>query len=252
MAADLERAMGDLQAERDAVARLLEARRELVVAVSHELRTPVATLRAYLDSALAHWDGAAPPTLRDDLGIMAGEAERLQRLIDELFTLARAEAGGLPLALQPTDVGALLRRCAAVAAPPAWARGRVEVLAETPPDLPPARADPDRLEQVVRNLVANAVRHTPPGGLVLLTAAAEADAIVVQVRDTGEGIAAEALPRLFERFYRAGDARDRDRGGAGLGLALVKELTEAMGGSVGVESVAGEGSVFTVRVGRDA
>ena len=150
--------------------------------------------------------------------------------------------------MRPTDIGALLRRVAAAVAPLAWERGRVEVLAEAPPDLPPALADPDRLEQVVRNLVANAVRHTPPGGLVLLAAAAEAGAIVVRVKDTGEGIAPDDLPRVFERFYRADAARDRDRGGAGLGLALVKELTEAMGGSVGVESVAGEGSVFTVRL----
>jgi signal transduction histidine kinase len=248
MAADLERAVGDLQAERDTVARLLQARRELVAAVSHELRTPVATLRGYLDSALDHWDDGPPATLRDDLAIMAQETERLGRLIDDLFTLARAEVGALPLAVGPTDVVALLRRVVAAIAPLAWERARVEALAEAPPDLPQALADPDRLEQVVRNLTANAVRHTPPGGLVLLAAAAEDGAIVVQVRDTGEGIAADDLPRVFERFYRADAARDRDRGGAGLGLALVKELTEAMGGSVGVESAVGAGSVFTLRL----
>jgi signal transduction histidine kinase len=248
MAADLERAVGDLRAERDAVARLLAARRALVVAVSHDLRTPVATLRAHLDSALAHWNTGPPPTLRDDLATMAAETERLGRLIDDLFTLSRAELATLPLDARPTDVGALLRRCAAAAGPPAWERGRVEVLAEMPAGLPPALADPDRLEQVVRNLVANAVRHTPPGGLVLLTAAPDDDAVVVQVRDTGEGIAAEDLPRIFERFYRSGPARDRDGGGAGLGLALVKELTEAMGGTVSVESQPGAGSTFTLHL----
>ena len=248
MAADLARAMDELRAERDAVARLLAARRDLVAAVSHELRTPVATLRAHLDAALAHWETAPPPTLRDDLAVMAAETERLGRLIDDLFMLARAEVGGLPLALRPTDVGEVLRRAAAAAAPPAWQRGRVAVLAETPPDLPPALADPDRLEQVVRNLVANAVRHTPPGGLVLLAAAAADGTVVVQVKDTGEGIPAEDLPHVFERFYRAGAARERDRGGAGLGLALVKELTEAMGGRVGVESTVGAGSTFTLRL----
>jgi signal transduction histidine kinase len=220
----------------------------LVVAVSHDLRTPVATLSAHLDSALAHWDTGPPPTLRDDLATMTAETERLGRLIDDLFTLARAEVATLPLAVRPTDVGALLRRCAAAAGPPAWERGRVEVLAEVPSDLPPALADPDRLERVVRNLVANAVRHTPPGGLVLLTGAPDDGAVVVQVRDTGEGIAAEDLPRIFERFYRSGPARDRDGGGAGLGLALVKELTEAMGGMVSVESQLGTGSTFTLRL----
>ncbi|MGH2355618.1 MAG: sensor histidine kinase, partial [Chloroflexota bacterium] len=270
MAANLERAVGDLQAQRDAVARLLHARRELVAAVSHELRTPVATVRGYLDSALEHWDGVPPPTLQGDLSIMAGETERLQHLIDDLFTLSRAEVDRLPLVVGPTDVGAVLRRCAAAAAPLAWNRGRVEVLAEAPPDLPSVLADADRLEQVVRNLVTNAVRHTPPGGLVLLTASLADGAVVIQVKDTGEGIAPQDLPHIWERFYRADGARGRDQqgertsetgetgthtgvaqeapGGAGLGLALVKELTEAMGGAVAVESAPGQGACFTLRL----
>lgn len=252
MATDLGRSLTELGAERDAVARLLADRRQLVAAVSHELRTPVATLRGYLDSALAHWNGAPPPTLRDDLATMAAETERLGRLIDDLFTLSRAEVDRLPITLRPTDVAALLRRAAGAAAPLAWQRGRVEVLAETPPDLPSALVDPDRLEQAVRNLLANAVRHTPPGGVVLLGATADGDALLVQVKDTGEGIAPEDLPHLWDRFYRAGTARERDRdgggAGAGLGLALVKELTEAMGGTVGVESAPGVGSCFWLRV----
>jgi signal transduction histidine kinase len=248
MATDLERAMRSLQQERDRVGGLLQARRELIAAVSHELRTPVASLRAYLDSAISHWDGSPPATLRQDMETMLGEAERLQRLIEDLFDLSRAEVGRLTLNLAPTDVGAVLDRSARAAAPMAWERGRVEVLAEVPPDLPPARADAGRLEQVVRNLVANAVRHTPPGGLVMLTAARADGEIVVQVKDTGEGIAPQDLPRVWERFYRTGNARERDRGGAGLGLALVKELTEAMSGRVGVESVPGEGSCFTIRL----
>ncbi|MDP9366288.1 MAG: ATP-binding protein, partial [Chloroflexota bacterium] len=122
------------------------------------------------------------------------------------------------------------------------------VLAEAPSDLPPVLADPDRLEQAVRNLVANAVRHTPPGGVVLLSAAPDQESILIQVKDTGEGIATEDLPHVWERFYRAGAARDRDGGGAGLGLALVKELTEAMGGSVAAESTPGAGSCFSLRL----
>jgi signal transduction histidine kinase len=272
MAADLEGAMGDLRAERDTVSRLLQARRELVASVSHELRTPVATLRAYLDAALdAALDGApsgapdsgAPPALRQDLEVMSRETVRLQRLIEDLFVLSRAEAGRLPLALEAVDTGPLLQRCATAAAPLAWERGRVEVIAEPPPRPLWALADPGRLEQVVRNLVANAVRHTPPGGVVLLTAAPggtdgaaapgeepggnETGQVVVQVKDTGEGIPRADLPRIWERFYRGTPDREPDSG-AGLGLALVKELTEAMGGSVAVESAPGEGSVFSVRL----
>lgn len=273
MAADLEAAMRALRAERDTVARLLQSRRELVAAVSHELRTPVATLRAYLDSALDHPDGAAtspPPALRRDLTIMASETERLQRLIEDLFVLSRAEAGRLSLTLEPVDSGALLQRCASAAARLAWERGRVEVLADAPPAPLWIEADAGRLEQVVRNLVANAVRHTPPGGIVLLTSAAAGQHVVIQVKDTGEGIPAALLPRIWEPFYRGASAveqeaagRERsgagtpptgppdatgETGGAGLGLALVKELTEAIGGSVSVESTIGQGSVFTLRL----
>lgn len=250
MAADLERSHADLSAERDAVARLLADRRELVAAVSHELRTPVATLRGYLDSALGRWNGAAapPPGLREDLATMAAETVGLGRLIDDLFALARAELGQLPIVLRPTDAAVILCRVAAAVAPLAWERGRVEVLAETPPHLPSALVDPDRLEQALRNLVGNAVRHTPPGGVVLLAAAADRGTVLIQVKDTGEGVSAEDLAHVWERFYRADCARASDGGGAGLGLALVKELTEAMGGSVAAESAPGAGSCFALRL----
>ena len=123
----------------------------------------------------------------------------------------------------------------------------MEVLAEPPPLPLRALADPGRLEQVVRNLVANAVRHTPPGGVVLLTAAPADGVVIVEVKDTGEGIPPADLSRIWERFYRGSHTRELDSG-AGLGLALVKELTEAMGGAVTVQSTPGEGSVFSVRL----
>lgn len=147
MAADLERTVGELAAERDRVSALLEARRQLVAAVSHELCTPVATTCGYLASDLTRWAGEAPMELHDDLMIMAREAERLQRLIDDLFTLARADAGGLPLAFAPIDVAGLAREVAATMAPLAWRSLRVTVL-----------ADQSRLEQILVNLAHNAVR----------------------------------------------------------------------------------------------
>jgi signal transduction histidine kinase len=248
MADDLERTMRDLQVQRDTVARLLQSRRELVASVSHELRTPVATLRGYLESALANWDDDAPAALRHDLEVMEGEADRLQALLDDLFALSRAEVGRLAFDLQPTDVGAVIQRRVEAMAPLAWQSGRVEVVAETPPDLPFALVDGGRLEQILNNLLRNAVRHTPPGGIVAVVAAAEEDAVRVEVRDTGEGIPPEELPHIWERFYRGERASTGDRRGAGLGLALVKELTEAMGGSVEVESVVGRGSCFAVRL----
>jgi signal transduction histidine kinase len=253
MAADLERTLRELQAERDAVATLLKARRELVASVSHELHTPVATLRGYLESTRVHWEQTPPATLRQDVQIMEQETIRLQTLIDDLFTLARAEVGRLELRCQPVDAGALARRVAGTMARLAWQTGRVEVVAEGPAEADEASyvfADPCRLEQVLQNLVHNGVRHTPPGGIVALLVQAEGDSISLEVRDTGEGIAPADLPAIWERFYRAENARTRADGGSGLGLALVKELTEAMGGIVTVESVLGEGSRFTLRLPR--
>jgi signal transduction histidine kinase len=243
MAADLQRTLHELKAERDRVAALLKARRQLVASVSHELRTPVATVRGYLESALRR--GAAETS---DLETMERELGRLQRLIEDLFTLSRAEVGQLELRPAPTDVGAVVRQLVDTVGPLAWGQRRVQVFAEVAPDLPPARADPERLEQVVSNLLANAVRYTAPGGLVAAAVCAEPDAIRIEVRDTGEGIAPEDLPRVFERFYRGPSADEERRDGAGLGLALVKELAEAMGGSVEAASVPGEGSRFTVRL----
>lgn len=253
MATDLERALHQVQAERDTVAQLLAARRELIASVSHELRTPVATLRSYLESTVSHWNGTPPTTLRNDLEIMEREAIHLQALITDLFTLARTEVGKLDLCSQPVNVGALVERIAATQAPLAWQRGRVEVIADASPDPQLALADAGRLEQVVQNLLHNAIRHTPPGGIVALTVAADpgdASMVRLQVNDTGEGIPAEEIPHIWERFYRGHKARSE--GGTGLGLALVKELTEAMSGTVAVESVLERGSCFTIYLPRSA
>jgi signal transduction histidine kinase len=248
MAADLERAVRDLKAERDNVATLLNARRELIASVSHELRTPVATLRGYLESTRTHWDGTPPPTLPQDLLTMERETLRLQALIDDLFTLARAEVGRLETRCEPVDVGMVARRVVETMAPLAWQSNRVEMVASLPDTLPPAMGDGSRVEQVLLNLMRNGVRHTPPGGIVAVEASASAGAVMLQVKDTGEGIAPEDLPHIWDRFYRTRKSREQDSSGTGLGLALVKELMETMGGTVAVESTLGEGSCFTVRL----
>ncbi len=255
MAADLERAVHELQTERDTVATLLKARRELVASVSHELRTPVATLRGYLESTRTHWDGARTPpeTLRHDIEIMERETLHLQALIDDLFTLSRAEVGRLAMRPAPTDVGAVVRRCAETLAPLAWQSNRVEVVPDVPEDAPLALVDAARLEQALQNLLHNGVRHTPPGGIVAIEVAPAGDAeetIAIRVKDTGEGIAPDELPHIWERFYRTERARQNPGSGTGLGLALVKELIETMGGSVAVESMLGVGSSFTLRLPR--
>jgi signal transduction histidine kinase len=247
MAKELAQALHDLETQRDAVSRLLQSRRQLVANVSHELRTPVATARATLESMRGRSAQDAAPALRHDLEVVEGEILRLQRLIDDLFTLSQVEVDRLAMHCEPIDVSSVVRRMVGAMAPLAWKTGRVEVVAELPSELPPARADESRLEQIVANLVRNAIRHTPPGGIVAVSAHREADAVCVEVRDTGEGILPQDLPHIWERFYR-GESAQEDSRGAGLGLALVKELTEAMGGDVEVESVVGQGSRFVVRL----
>jgi signal transduction histidine kinase len=247
MASGLEQTLHALQAERDRVSGLLEARRQLVAGVSHELRTPVATVRGYLEATLRQ-EAALPGQVRADLATMDREILRLQQLIEDLFSLARAEVGRLELRPESIDAAAPVRRVVETMAPLAWRQRRVEILADVEPDLPLARGDAKRLEQIVSNLLVNAVRYTPPGGLVAAALVRESDAVRLDVRDTGEGIPPDELPHVFERFYhgRGGDGL----GGAGLGLALARELVEAMGGSIDATSEPGEGSCFTVRLPR--
>ncbi|WP_069803916.1 sensor histidine kinase [Thermogemmatispora onikobensis] len=245
MAIDLERALRELKRERDTVAGLLKTQRELVAAVSHELRTPVATVRGYLEAALRRLDrGELPESLPRDLEVMEAEVLRLQRLVEDLFALACAEVGRLTLRCVPTDVGELVRRLVEARAPLAWQSGRVQVVAETPPVGPLALVDPERLAQALQNLLHNGIRHTPPGGIVAVAVSQEGHEVVIQVRDTGEGIPPEELPRIWERFYQASSKLRRDGSGSGLGLALVKEWVEAMQGRVAATSVLSEGSCF--------
>ncbi len=244
MAEALETTLRDLEAERDKVAQLLRERQALIASVSHELRTPVATVRGYLESIQAR--DTVPEMLAHDFGVMETEILRLQRLIDDLFTLSRAEVEALTLDLRPVTLDAVVQQRVDALAPLAWERERIEIVAEIPDNLPPVYADEGRLDQILTNLLRNALRHTSPGGIIVVRAENEAGTVRLDVCDTGEGIAPEELPHIWERFYRGAGARTRDQHGAGLGLALVKELTEAMGGGVDVQSTMGEGSCFTV------
>ena len=211
-------------------------------------RTPMATLRGYLETTLTHWDDRSQPALHHDLQVMENEVIHLQGLVEDLFALSRAEVGKLTLRCEPTDVGILVQRIVETAAPLVWRASRIEVVAEVPCGLPSVLVDGNRLEQVLQNLLHNAVRHTSPGGIVAVVVMAEPEVVVLQVKDTGEGIAPGDLPHIWERFYQTESARIGS--GTGLGLALVKEWVEAMGGTVSAESVVGEGSCFSIRLPR--
>ncbi|MFC1878978.1 sensor histidine kinase [Chloroflexota bacterium] len=251
MAEDLQNTLVQLAAERDKVTSLLEARRTLTASVSHELRTPVATARSYLEPMLARWGDDLPDGLRSELIVIDREVLRLERLIEDLFTLSQAEVRKLELRLAPLDCGPVAARMVDTLGPLAWGQKRVKVVCEIEPGLAPAQADEGRLEQILTNLLRNAIRHTPLGGIVAVQVGEQEDFIRFDIRDTGAGIPAEALPFIWDRFYRLTEAAVNGEGvttgqGAGLGLALVKELVEAMGGYVAVESQVSLGSCFTI------
>jgi len=258
MAASLDMAMGELRGARAQAEDALRARQELVASISHELRTPLAIVRAHLDNLslrqpVVAGTGAAAPSQADEVVLpeatllaLRNETQRLAVLIDDLFTLSRAETGALRVTLAPVDVAALVTEVAALMRPLAQNEGQIALTVDARPGLPLALADADRLRQILENLVRNAVRHTPDGGIIALAVAAGDGGIIITVADTGEGIAPEHLSHIFERFYRVDQARTRGLGGAGLGLAIVREFVELMGGRVTVESAPGEGSCFQV------
>jgi signal transduction histidine kinase len=245
MAEKLEATLADLKSERDTVTRVLQSRRDLIANVSHELRTPVATLQAAIETTLDKWQDSTPDEVRHKLGIMDAEVKQLSVLIDDLFTLAQADVNNLSVVCMSIQLTPLIQQVVDIFAPLAWNSTRVEVTADLPADLSPVQADAMRLQQVLLNLLRNGARHTPPGGIVAIMAEEEDATVRIEVRDTGEGIDPNDLPHIWERFYRGKQAAADS---AGLGLALVKELVEAMDGSIGVESEIGQGSRFVLRL----
>lgn len=240
-------------------ARAEQSRRELIVNISHELRTPIASIRGHVESLQmaaeeAHEAGGAtagsataPAELRDYLTIISRESERLSALVDDLLSLARADAGELKLDLRPTAAGEVVEEVYEALAPLARRERQVTLVRQVALDLPPVIADRQRLAQVLLNLARNAITYTPTGGLVSLVAErADATHVALIVADTGMGISPEDQDHIFERFYRTDASRARGSGGFGLGLAIVRDLVQAMGGAVTVQSVVGEGSRFRV------
>jgi signal transduction histidine kinase len=220
-----------------------DRQRRQIADVAHELRTPLANLRGYLE-ALADGVIAPTPELFDSLH---EEALLQQRLVDDLHELALAEAGALTYHRVRTDVAELVEACAVAHRPAAVAAGVRLTAAMAGPAY--ATVDPDRLRQVVANLVTNALRATPSGGRVVLAVRVAAGRVAVDVTDTGHGIAADELSRVFDRFWRADSARTR--GGSGLGLAVARQLVADHGGTLTATSTPGAGSTFTITLPAD-
>ncbi|MFG2042970.1 sensor histidine kinase [Dactylosporangium sp. NPDC048998] len=221
-----------------------DTRRRLLGDLGHEMRTPLATIEAYLDAAE---DGIGVDD-EDTLTVLRTQTTRLRRLAEDLTAVSRAEEHRLDLHRRTTSPADLVD-AAAAAAQPRYAAHNVTLTTRIATGLPALDVDPERLGQVLGNLLDNALRHTPPGGTVTVTADRHDGDVRIRVTDTGDGIAAEHLPHLFERFYRADTARDRDHGGSGIGLAIVRAIVTAHGGRVTADSDGpGRGATFTVEL----
>jgi signal transduction histidine kinase len=259
------RELDDLARSFNAMARALaqadRQRRQMTADVAHELRTPLSIIKGRLEGLQDGIYSATP----EEIERLLGETALLERLIEDLRLLALAEAGQLALYTEPIEPRDMLEDAADAFAGQAAGQG-VALHVAAPDDLPPVKADTQRMAQVFANLIANALRYTPSGGMITLEAKNIADhrlpiadyrdpqsaignlqsAIVFRVSDTGQGIAPDDLPHVFDRFYRADRSRTRGSGGAGLGLAIAKQIVVAHGGAIWAESEVGKGTTISV------
>jgi signal transduction histidine kinase len=224
------------------LARANHLRRQMTADIAHDLRTPLTVMTGYLESLR---DGVLKPsTARFE--VMYNEAQHLQRLVEDLRTLSLTDAGELLLHRQPVAPQALLERGAAAFRHRAE-RQNVTLQVNTDQGLPEINVDPERMAQVLGNLISNALRYTPEGGQIILSARQQADALVLAVQDSGAGIKPEALAHVFERFYRGDASRQQQDGESGLGLAIARSLVETHGGWITAQSDGiGCGSTFAV------
>lgn len=223
------------------LARATQSRRQMTADIAHDLRTPLTVIGGYLESM---HDGVLQPT-PERLEMMQTEVGHLKRLVDDLRTLSLADAGSLTLnkieitpkalLLRVTDIYQLLAE-----------KIEVSLTARISPDLPLVCVDEERLVQVLGNLVSNALRYTPKGGQIIVEAKGSDDSVLLSVQDTGIGITAEDLSRIFERFYRVDQSRRQNEGESGLGLSIARSIIEAHGGTIAVESEMGRGTKFTI------
>jgi PAS domain S-box-containing protein len=229
------------------------AKAEFISTVSHELRTPMTSIKGYVDLLLMGSAGPLSEMQRRFLQIVRANADRLKTLVDDLLDISRIESGRLQLDLRPVPLEAAVE-AVIISLKARLDEKRQQLEVDLPDALPPVMADKDRLIQILMNLVSNAHKYTPEGGWIRIRARPQGEMVRVEVQDTGIGIPPEALPRIFERFYRVDDPRVQETPGTGLGLSIVKALVELHGGQIGVESEVGKGSTFyfTLPIARPA
>jgi len=238
--------LGDLSSSFNKMSADLEkstlARRQMTADVAHDLRTPLSVILGYTEALM---DGKLDGS-KDIYKVLHDEAGHLQRLIDDLQTLSMVDAGELPLLLQDVSPEDLLKRTAAAMREHANAAD-ITIIVNSEDNLPKIHVDPERIAQVLGNLVNNAIRYTPQGGKIELIATSKNGSVFLRVRDNGVGITPEDLPYVFDRFYRGSKSRQQN-GEAGLGLAIAKSLVEAHNGQISVVSNLGEGTAFTIEI----
>ena len=225
--------------------KLESSRREFVANVSHELRTPLTNIRGYTETLIDARGEIDAETEVRFLNVIHNEADRMTHIVKDLLTLSQLDYERMQVNAAEVSLCALVRGTVEAMTMEA-ARQQVTLICDLPGDLPPVMGNRERIEQVIVNITSNAIKYNRPQGTVTLTGGVEDGKVFVRMRDTGIGVPAEDLPRIFERFYRVDKARSRERGGTGLGLAIAKEIIEYHGGSIRFESTCGEGSVVTV------
>jgi len=229
----------DVTAEREAA----QMKNEFVSTVSHELRTPLTSIKGYIDLIIDGEAGEINEIQREFLGIVKENSDRLVELINDMLDISRIESGRIVLKVQPLDLAERIEGAVNTFRAVLDQQGRT-INVHVPADLPKAAGDPDRVGQVLINFIGNAIKYSPEGGDVDVAAFVDGTLVRVDIRDHGIGIAPEDQTRLFQQFYRVDSTLTREIGGTGLGLSICKSIIELLGGQVGVESIAGEGSTF--------
>ena len=228
--------------------KLDDSRREFVANVSHELRTPLTNVRGYAETLMSA-DGIDRDIQMRFLGVISSEADRMTRIVKDLLTLTRLDYNRMEMHMQRMDLRELGQKAAAAMEGQAKNQG-LTLTCDLPAEMPAVTGDPERIQQVIINIITNAIKYNKPQGSIAITGGVEAEQVFLRVEDTGIGVPKADLERLFERFYRVDKARSRESGGTGLGLAIAKQIVETHGGRIGFDSEYGKGSIVTLYLPR--
>ena len=228
--------------------KLDDSRREFVANVSHELRTPLTNVRGYAETLMSADDVDRDIQMRF-LGVISSEADRMTRIVKDLLTLTRLDYNRMEMHMQRMDLRELGQKAAAAMEGQAKSQG-LTLTCDLPAEMPAVTGDPERIQQVIINIITNAIKYNKPQGSIAITGGVEAGQVFLRVEDTGIGVPKADLERLFERFYRVDKARSRESGGTGLGLAIAKQIVETHGGRIGFDSEYGKGSIVTLYLPR--